>query len=273
MNQEFSENNRRFLDNLELHLQDVFAECPYGLPHQAIYRMVQFNIIPEEIMGVLLAAGYRRYGNTIYTMKCKECRSCVPIRLDPCEFSPNRNQRRSAKRNSDLITTQTPLTVGGQETALLQRFFTSRYPGNNNTAADYYAGFFLNSSNFSRAIHHYANGNLIGVSIIDIGKTWLNAVYFFFEPESSKRSLGTFNILNLVDLCKEHNIRQLYLGYWLKESPAMNYKAAFLPHHILVDEIWVKVPWPYHFPRRARRIDDPPGIEPDSLRRGKSKKT
>lgn len=242
MNQEFSENDRLFLDNLELHLRDVLAECPYGLPHQAIYRTGQFRVIPKEIMGVLLAAGYRRYGNTIYTMRCKGCRSCVPIRLEPDEFSPNRNQRRSAKRNSDLVTTQTPLAAGQQETELLQRFFTSRYPSKNNTATDYYAGFFLNSSNFSRAIHHYANGNLIGVSIIDIGETWLNAVYFFFDPESSKRSLGTFNILNLVDLCKEQNILHLYLGYWLEKSRAMNYKATFLPHHILVDNVWVKVP-------------------------------
>lgn len=248
MNKQLSENARRFLHNLEPHLQDVLAECPYGLPHQAIYRMAQFQVIPQEIMGVLLTAGYRRYGNTIYTMRCKECHSCVPIRLDPGEFSPNRNQRRSTKRNSDLLTTQTPLAAGEQEIELLQRFFTSRYPGQNNTAADYYSGFFLNSSHFSQAIHLHANDKLIGVSIIDIGKLWLNAVYFFFDPESSKRSLGTFNILNLVDLCKAQNIPHLYLGYWLKESQAMKYKATFLPHHILVDNIWIKVPWPHHSP-------------------------
>jgi arginine-tRNA-protein transferase len=241
MNQELSENEHRFLTYLDRHLQNISVKCPYGFPHQAIYRMASFSVIPEEIMGILLAAGYRRYGNTIYTMGCKKCRTCVPIKLDPFEFLPNRNQKRSAKRNKDLIIARTPLTPDKEETALLQSFFDRRYPGKNNRSEDYYAGFFLNSSGFSMEIRYYSEGKLIGVSIIDIGRTWLNAVYFFFDPESSKRSLGTFNIINLIDICKEQNIHNLYLGYWIKESSAMNYKAAFLPHYILVDESWSKV--------------------------------
>ena len=241
MNQELSENERLFLNNLEHHLQNITAKCPYGLPHQAIYRMARFDVIPAEIMGLLLAAGYRRYGNTVYTMGCENCRSCIPIKLDPFEFLPNRNQKRCTKRNRDLTLARNPLTPDKEEIALLQSFFDSRYPGKNNRAGDYYAGFFLNSSGFSMEIRHYSAGELLGVSIIDSGRTWLNAVYFFFAPGSAKRSLGTFNIINLIDLCQEQNIHNLYLGYWIKESRAMNYKAAFLPHSILVDESWDKV--------------------------------
>ncbi|MEN8136424.1 MAG: arginyltransferase [Thermodesulfobacteriota bacterium] len=244
MKQELSENERQFLNNLNRHLQNIPAKCPYGLPHQAIYRMAKFGVIPEEIMGILLAAGYRRYGDTIYTMGCEDCRSCIPIKLDPFEFFPNRNQKRSSKRNSDLTIERNPLTADKEKTALLQNFFDRRYPGKNNSAGDYYAGFFLNSSGFSAEIRYCSDGELLGVSIIDIGRTWLNAVYFFFEPESSKRSLGTFNITHLIDLCKEQNIHNLYLGYWIKESRAMNYKAAFLPHYILVDGSWSKVTQP-----------------------------
>jgi arginine-tRNA-protein transferase len=243
MNQELelSANECQFLNNLDRHLQNIPAKCPYGLPRQAIYRMARFGVIPEEIMGLLLAAGYRRYGNTVYTMGCENCRSCVPIKLDPFEFSPNRNQKRSTKRNSDLTFKNSPLSAAKEEMALLQSFFDHRYPGKNNRAEDYYAGFFLNSSGFSTEIRYCSDGKLLGVSIIDIGRTWLNAVYFFFDPEASKRSLGTFNIINMIDLCKEHNIHNLYLGYWIKESKAMNYKAAFLPHYILVDESWNKI--------------------------------
>ncbi|MCK4839326.1 MAG: arginyltransferase [Desulfobulbaceae bacterium] len=240
MNQDLSENERQFLNNLDHHLQNIPAECPYGLPHQAIYRMARFTVIPEEIMGILLAAGYRRYGNTVYTMGCENCRSCIPIKLDPFEFVPNRNQKRSSKRNLDLTIARNPLTPDKEAIALLQTFFDHRYPGKNNSAEDYYAGFFLNSSEFSAEIRYCSEGKLLGVSIIDVGRTWLNAVYFFFEPQSSKRSLGTFNIINLIDLCKEQNIHNLYLGYWIKESSAMNYKAAFQPHYVFVDEYWHK---------------------------------
>jgi arginine-tRNA-protein transferase len=241
MNKTASDSERQFLNNLENHLQNIPTECPYGLPRQAMYGMARFSDIPADIMGILLAAGYRRYGNSIYTMRCKNCRSCIPIKLEPVEFSANRSQRRCAQRNRDLSIARMPLTPDKEGITLLQRFFDSRYPGKNNQAADYYAGFFLNSAHFSMEIRLYAGKDLVGSSIVDVGRTWLNAVYFSFAPESAKRGLGVFNIINLIEFCKEQNIPNLYLGYWLAECRAMNYKAAFLPHYILRDDDWRKV--------------------------------
>lgn len=241
MNRHYSATGHQLLDELDEHFQDIRATCPYGLPHTAIYRMARFSHIPEGLMGLLLAKGFRRYGNTIYTMRCENCRSCVPIRIDPFEFSPNRNQKRTICRNQDLSVEAGPLNPDEKTIRLLQDFFASRYPGSNNTARDYYAGFFLNSSGFSMEIRYHSGNKLIGVSVIDLGSTWLNAVYFFFDPESSKSSPGTFNILNLIRICREQNIRELYLGYWIKESAAMNYKASFLPHFLLDESGWTRV--------------------------------
>jgi len=237
---QFSDNEISLLKSLDRHLQAIPTECPYGLPYQAIYRMARLDVIPEEIMATLLAAGYRRYGNTVYKMGCKGCAGCVPIKLDPFEFSPNRSQKRSAGRNRDLIIEKTSLSPDQEGTDLLQKFFDSRFPGKNNRARDYYAGFFLNSSEFSMEIRYYSGEKLIGVSVIDVGRTWLNAIYFFFDPDSVKRSPGTFNILNLINLCREQNIHNLYLGYWIEESRSMNYKASFLPHYLFINGSWRK---------------------------------
>lgn len=240
MNHDLLAEERNLLTDLALHLKNVPVKCPYGFQRQAIYRMARLPAIPEEIMGILLAAGFRRYGDTVYTMGCENCRSCVPIKLDPFDFLPNRNQKRCVVRNRDLTTEISFLTPDQDAVTLLDIFFRERFPGKNNSAEDYYAGFFLNSAGFSAEIRYFLAGKLVGVSIIDVGRSWLSAVYFFFAPDLPRRSLGTFNILNLVDLCKTHDIRNLYLGYWIKEVKAMRYKAAFLPHYIFDGKRWLK---------------------------------
>ena len=190
-------------------------------------------------METLLAAGYRRNGNNVYAMRCPNCRSCRPIRLAVDHFVPNRSQRRTLRRNENLTTELTPLVPDSEKIALLDKFFKQRFPGRNNSAIDYYAGFFLNSSDFSMQIEYLRGNHLLGSSIVDVGNSWLNAVYFFFDPDESRRSLGTFNILRLIDFCRQHDLEHLYLGYTIAGVKAMRYKTAFLPHQILENGTWV----------------------------------
>jgi arginine-tRNA-protein transferase len=79
---------------------------------------------------------------------------------------------------------------------------------------------------------------LIGVAIVDGSEKWLNAVYFFFDPEEEKRSPGTFNILNLINFSRKNNIPLLYLGYYIEEIRSMRYKKAFKPHELLINGKW-----------------------------------
>jgi len=81
-------------------------------------------------------------------------------------------------------------------------------------------------------------GRLIGASIADIGRNWVNAVYFYFDPDESSRSLGTSNIITLVDLCRKWGIDYIYLGYYIREVTAMSYKTAFKPHALLEEGRW-----------------------------------
>ncbi len=82
------------------------------------------------------------------------------------------------------------------------------------------------------------DGRLVGASIIDIGENWRNAVYFYFDPDEGRRSLGTFNILPLLDFCRERGISYLYLGYYIQDVAAMSYKSAFKPYYLLQAGGW-----------------------------------
>jgi len=214
------------------------APCPYDLPYQAVYRQGLLGPVPPPLMQALLTAGFRRNGNSLYTMACPACQACVPIRLRPATFRPNRNQKRIFRKNSDITAEVGPLTITAEKLALLNKFLTCRYPRHGSSAAEYYSGFFLNTITATFEIAYRLKGRLLGLSVVDVNSAWLNSVYFFFDPAEGQRSPGTYNILYLVEFAKRYQIDLLYLGYWIKEVAAMRYKANFKPHELLADGAW-----------------------------------
>jgi len=233
-----SEEALRIQEELQQYFVDSPYECPYGLPYRAIYHQALFDTMPDFIMGAYLASGYRRNGNVIYSMHCLECKECVPIRLDPLEFKANRSQKRVRQKNRDIEVTISPLSCSEENLLLLGKFLAGRYPGCNNSALDYYTGFFINHITTTVEFSYRVGPRLIGVAIVDFSPSWLNVVFFYFDPTEAKRSPGTFNILHLVEFCRQKEIEFIYLGYWIKDVNAMKYKANFRPHYILRDGTW-----------------------------------
>ena len=214
------------------------AECPYGLAQRAVYHQGIFGRFDDESMGEFLARGYRRNGNCIYTMRCPGCALCVPIRLRPEQFHPNRNQRRVWKKNQDVAVEIAPLTMSRENLSLLQRFLSTRFPAGSSSAESYYSGFFITSISRCFEVRYRLGEQLLGVAIVDGAPSWMNAVYFFFDPDQGWRSPGTLNILTLNHICQTHKIELLYLGYWIDGHAGMSYKNAFRPHELLLDGVW-----------------------------------
>ena len=231
---------RQIRTDLEKYFYDIPVECPYGKPYKAVYRQAYFGPMPDELIGIFIESGYRRNGNFLYTMACPECQECVPVRINPLEFTPNRNQKRALKANSDLSVEVAPLSCHEEKLGLCSSFLKHRFPGKENSAEEYYAGFFLNNITDTFEIQYRTDEGLIGVAIVDIGEKWLNAVYFFFDPDEKKRRPGVFNILYMIEFCKQKGIDYLYLGYRIRGVSAMDYKSAFKPHSLLEDGKWVR---------------------------------
>jgi len=225
--------------NLEQHFADITARCPYEMPHKAVYHQAMFGSLTDSTVGLFLENGYRRNGNCMYSMRCPQCSECVPIRLIPQQFQPNRSQQRVWRKNHDIAVGLAPVTMSDENLSLLERFLKARFPGGKADAESYYSGFFITSMTKCFEIRYRTEDNkLLGVSVIDCSDQWMNAVYFYFDPEQAGRSPGTLNILYLIDFCRRHGISSLYLGYWIKRLKGMQYKEDFLPHEILVDGGW-----------------------------------
>ena len=226
------------LDRLIEHLERRPAEphpCPY-LPGRAA-RLCGFiaDEFTPELYHRLMDRGFRRSGSLIYRPACEGCRECVPLRVPVARFKPSRNQARVRRKNRDLTVSVGPLECTREKWRIYARHLRTRTDG---TMPDDFEAFrtFLYESNVRSVEFVYRLGQRIAaVSITDLCRFSLSSVYAFFDPDLHKRSLGTFSILWEVEYCHRQEIPYYYLGYYIRDCPAMNYKARFRPHQLLRD--------------------------------------
>ncbi len=81
-------------------------------------------------------------------------------------------------------------------------------------------------------------GRLILTAVVDQLPNALSAVYSFFDPDESARSLGSYAILWEIEKSRQLDYTWLYLGYWIAETKKMEYKARFKPMEALIMEQW-----------------------------------
>jgi arginine-tRNA-protein transferase len=162
------------------------------------------------------------------------------------EFNPSRSQRRAWKRHSGLVASVLNLGYQEEHYQLYQRYQNDRHAGGemDNDDQDQYMQFLLQSRVNSRIVefrdgpHDPHPGRLRMVSMIDILEQGISSVYTFFDTSVHNSSFGTYSILWQIAQAKEMNLSYLYLGYYIKESEKMRYKAKYQPMEGLIDDHW-----------------------------------
>ena len=215
--------------------------CSY-LPNERAVSQVAtpVHLITAEIYSELVRRGFRRSGVFTYRPNCNACQACVPVRLPVERFVANRSQRRSLKANAGLHARELPLLYFDEHYALYQRYQAVRHSGGgmDQDSHEQYSNFLLQSRVDSRLIEFTENGALRMVSIIDVLNDGLSSVYTFYDPDIKTASYGTYGILWQIDQCIANELPYLYLGYWIRDSRKMAYKANFHPAEGLIDGKW-----------------------------------
>ncbi|TAL84901.1 MAG: arginyltransferase, partial [Rhodanobacter sp.] len=83
---------------------------------------------------------------------------------------------------------------------------------------------------------------LLAVAVTDVCTTSISAVYTFYDPDETACSLGTFAILQQVELARRRGVPWVYLGFWIDGHPKMDYKRRFRPLQIRTADGWVEIP-------------------------------
>lgn len=187
----------------------------------------------------LIGAGFRRSGTQIYRPHCGSCNACESIRLPVNLFTPSKSQKRIMKRNQDL-TIRISHSDKPEYYPLYESYINQRHDDGSMYPAtlEQYQGFILSPWNSALFIEILENDELIGVAVTDNLVASLSALYTFFKPEEQQRSLGTFAILQQIELAKSLNKPFLYLGYQIDTCQKMSYKQNFLPHERFFDDKW-----------------------------------
>jgi leucyl-tRNA---protein transferase len=102
-----------------------------------------------------------------------------------------------------------------------------------------YRDSFVNNPVFTEEWCHYLGGKLIGVGYVDDLPGAMSAIYFFYDPDYRERSLGTWNVLRILEEAKSRGRECVYLGYFVEGCLSLAYKANFKPNQIRhPDGVW-----------------------------------
>ena len=216
-------------------------DCNYlpGRPAQS--RAVRANRIDPRLYHEFMNANFRRSGDVLYQPVCRSCRACVAVRVPVAEFVASKSQRRVWGKNQDLLVGVGIPEPGDEKFDLYRRYLVDRHDGSMN--ADDRDGFeaFLYRSPVDTLEFTYrtAEGKLIAVGICDVCDQSLSSVYFYFDPDESRRSPGIFGALYELEFCRRHAVPMYYLGYWVAGCRTMEYKTRFTPTEYLSgDGVW-----------------------------------
>ena len=203
-------------------------------------------LITPAVYSELVTHGFRRSGTFTYRPRCDKCFECKPVRIEVDHFLTNRSQRRSWKQHLNLEITLHSLEDRQEYFPLYQRYQNERHRdgGMDHDSPEQYRNFLLQSHVDSMLVEFRDEGILRMVSIIDVLNDGLSSVYTFYEPDYPKSSYGTFNVLWQIELCRKLQLPYLYLGYWIKGSQKMAYKANFQPLQGLVHGRWQPLKMP-----------------------------
>lgn len=224
--------------------------CPYldDREERKLFTALQGKTA-TRLNDALSRQGFRRSQNVLYRPACAECSACYSARIRVADFTPSRSQRRVRKRYAPLKRDASTPWATDAQFALFRRYLDARHADGGMADMDVFefSAMIEETPVRSRVIEYCrTNGtnsgrDLVAVCLTDVIEDGLSMVYSFFDPGKTGRSLGTYVILDHIDIARKAGLPFVYLGYWVPQSRKMHYKSRFRALEVFDDGSWQ--PW------------------------------
>ena len=237
--------------------------CPYleGRMERKLFTALQGDNA-QMLNDSLSQQGFRRSQNVLYRPSCSDCAACLSARIDVNRFRPSRSQKRVWKKNTHLQRRATSPWATEEQYDLFRRYLDERHADGGMADMDVFefAAMIEETPIRTRVIEYgdRDSGDLIATCLTDMLEDGLSMVYSFYEPSQIKQSLGTWMILDHIEIAREAGLPYVYLGYRVPGSDKMGYKAQFDALEIYLKGEWVPMTDPEDFSPETHPLSTDP---------------
>ena len=213
-------------------------DCAYIPGNKVRMNYKYVSRASKKFATAVIARGWRRFGKYFFHPICSGCNECKSVRINVSEFSPSKSQRKALNRNKDTqIILQKP-TMTDAHIALYNKYHAFKHMKDdwshrNISTREYHENFVDGAHDFGKEVLYVVDGQLVGVDLIDVLDDGISSIYFYYDPDFARLSLGTFSLVYQLKLAKVLELPYIYLGYWVEGCKAFAYKPNFKPQDIL----------------------------------------
>jgi len=213
-------------------------DCAY-IPNRRV-RM-NYKYVPhatQTFSTAVIQRGWRRFGKYYFHPICEGCNECKSIRINVDGYQYTKSQRKSIRRNAQTeIIIQKP-SITKAHIDLYNKYHAHKQAKDGwrfrqISRREYFENFVDGAHDFGKEILYVLDGKLIGVDLIDILEDGISSIYFYYDPDYERLSLGTYSLLYQINLAKILTLPWVYLGYWVDGCKAFAYKPKFQPQELL----------------------------------------
>ena len=183
----------------------------------------------------LIERGYRRFGKMFFRPICSACYECQSIKIDVDKFIFSKSAKRIMKKAKNIHTVIGVPSATHEHLQLFEKYhlYMHQKKGwdlSKTTLQHYYNSFVTGYNDFGYEVLYYDKEKLIAVDLIDVLPNGISSIYFYYDPDYAKYSLGKLSLYHQLLFAKNANKSWIYLGYYVEDCPSLSYKSEYTPY-------------------------------------------